>query len=299
MREAACTIRRRARARREQRRDAGVAQISSGAASAVPARTTLRGGTTSPSARCRCAASPAATRGSTRTCRRWRAHERPAARAPVTVHFTFQFGDTNDYPHGKRQRAREAALWAVDPPEYFTEGVFVALVGPTYTPAQEEATCRSASRSGRRSGTCSWTRRSGGGARSARRWRRRSTASSILPKLHCHCDRYWGFLSRCRIPMVQGRCRCRSAARMDALYDTQRWNKKGVKLPRAHLPRQRMCHVPGHAHRAGKGKPVKANTVRVVAAGAAAAAAPQPRRGRRRRCAPGDEHRRAAVRGRR
>lgn len=45
------------------------------------------------------------------------------------VHFTFQFGDTGDYPHGKRQRAREAALWAVDPPEYFTEGVFVALKG--------------------------------------------------------------------------------------------------------------------------------------------------------------------------
>ena len=58
--------------------------------------------------------------------------ERPE-HAPVTVHFTFQFGDTGDYPHGKRQRAREAALWAVDPPEYFTEGVFVALVGDTYS----------------------------------------------------------------------------------------------------------------------------------------------------------------------
>jgi hypothetical protein len=52
----------------------------------------------------------------------------------VTVHFTFQFGDTGAYPHGKRQRAREAALWAVDPPDYFTEGVFVALDGPAYSP---------------------------------------------------------------------------------------------------------------------------------------------------------------------
>ena len=43
-------------------------------------------------------------------------HELPQ-NEPITVHFTFQFGDTKDYPHGKRQRAREAALWAVDPPE--------------------------------------------------------------------------------------------------------------------------------------------------------------------------------------
>ena len=34
-------------------------------------------------------------------------HELPA-NEPVTVHFTFQFGDTQEYPHGKRQRAREA-----------------------------------------------------------------------------------------------------------------------------------------------------------------------------------------------
>ena len=61
---------------------------------------------------------------------------------PVTVHFTFQFGDTSDYPHGKRQRAREAALWSVDPPEYFTEGVFVRLVGPLYTPEQVAAVAR-------------------------------------------------------------------------------------------------------------------------------------------------------------
>ena len=78
-------------------------------------------------------------------------------------HVISQFGDTGDHPHGKRQRAREAALWAVDPPEYFTEvrpcnqgtshltpgaphlpnadgqGVFVALKGPSTTPEQQEA----------------------------------------------------------------------------------------------------------------------------------------------------------------
>ena len=122
-------------------------------------------------------------------------HEQPQ-NEPITVHFTFQFGDTGEYPHGKRQRAREAALWAVDPPEYFTEGVFVAVVGPTTTPEYKElvykrfpewyATLPSephtlargdhpalmaplvsplpfarACGAGRRSGTCSWTPRSG------------------------------------------------------------------------------------------------------------------------------------------
>ena len=64
-------------------------------------------------------------------------HELPQ-NEPITVHFTFQFGDTGEYPHGKRQRAREAALWAVDPPSYFTEGIFVAIVGPTTTEAYQE-----------------------------------------------------------------------------------------------------------------------------------------------------------------
>ena len=59
--------------------------------------------------------------------------------APVNVHFTFQFGDTPKYPHGKRQRAREAGLWAVDPPEYFTQGVYVALRGPAYSEAEQAA----------------------------------------------------------------------------------------------------------------------------------------------------------------
>ena len=53
-------------------------------------------------------------------------HELPQ-HVPVNVHFTFQFGDTKAYPHGKRQRAREAALWAVDPPSYFSEGMCAVL----------------------------------------------------------------------------------------------------------------------------------------------------------------------------
>ena len=68
-------------------------------------------------------------------------HELPQ-HVPVNVHFTFQFGDTPKYPHGKRQRAREAALWAVDPPSYFTEGVYIALSGPAFTTDEEAAVYR-------------------------------------------------------------------------------------------------------------------------------------------------------------
>ena len=39
-------------------------------------------------------------------------HEQPQ-HEPITVHFTFQFGDTGDYPHGKRQRAREVHAFAL------------------------------------------------------------------------------------------------------------------------------------------------------------------------------------------
>ena len=55
------------------------------------------------------------------------------------VHFTFQYSDTPDFPHGKRQRAREAALWTADPPSYYTEGRYVKLVGALYTAAQRVA----------------------------------------------------------------------------------------------------------------------------------------------------------------
>ena len=33
-------------------------------------------------------------------------HQRPQT-SVLTVHFTFQYSDTPDFPHGKRQRARD------------------------------------------------------------------------------------------------------------------------------------------------------------------------------------------------
>ena len=93
----------------------------------------------------------------------------------------------------------------------------------------------------------------------------------VLPKFFCHCDRYWGFLTRCRMPMVQEMALFNCP--MDSLYDAMRWNKKGVKL-RAHLPpeRQRPARAPRAARARERRRPAR------PAAAAAAAAAPRGNR---------------------
>lgn len=154
-------------------------------------------------------------------------HEQPQFE-PITVHFTFQFGDTGSYPHGKRQRAREAALWAVDPPEYFTEGVFVALDGPAYTAEQQAAVYR-------RFPEWSPQRHSHMDApqrQAVRDLLGLATAVGgimVLPKLWCHCDRYWGFLRKCRFPYVPNMALPFNCPQ-DALFDPMRWNSKNMNF---------------------------------------------------------------------
>ena len=147
---------------------------------------------------------------------------------PITVHFTFQFGDTGDYPHGKRQRAREAALWAVDPPEYFTEGIFVSIVGPTTEPdyrAQVEK--RFPEWSPQRHMFMDAPQRQA--VRDILGLAMAVDGVMVMPKFYCHCDRYWGFLSRCRMPMTPKMVLPFNCP-MDSLYETQRWNKKNIKF---------------------------------------------------------------------
>jgi hypothetical protein len=40
---------------------------------------------------------------------------------------TYQYGDSSKFPYGKRQRMREARVWQVDPPSYFTGGKYLAV----------------------------------------------------------------------------------------------------------------------------------------------------------------------------
>ena len=152
-------------------------------------------------------------------------HEQPQ-HEPITVHFTFQFGDTGDYPHGKRQRAREAALWAVDPPEYFTEGIFVALSGQTIEPAyQREVFARFPEWSPTRHMFMDAPQRQA--VRDLLGLSNAVDGIMVLPKLWCYCDRYWGFLSNCRFPHVPN-MPLPFGCPMDSMYDTHRWNLKKV-----------------------------------------------------------------------
>ena len=51
---------------------------------------------------------------------------------------------------------------------------------------------------------------------------------TVLPKLWCHCDRYWGFLKNCRFPFVP-HMPLPFNCPQDALYDPTRWHAKKVK----------------------------------------------------------------------
>ena len=125
-------------------------------------------------------------------------HQRPQT-SVLTVHFTFQYSDTPDFPHGKRQRAREAQLWTADPPSYYTEGRFVRLVGPLYTAAQRaRIEHRWPEWSPQRHMEIDAIQRAA--VRDLYALSLALNATLIMPKLVCTCDRYWGFLENCRMP---------------------------------------------------------------------------------------------------
>ena len=160
-------------------------------------------------------------------------HALPRLR-PLTVHFTFQYSDTPDYPHGKRQRAREAALWTADPPEYYSEGRFVRLVGPLYTAAQRVAIERRFPEwSPRRHMELDAIQRAA--VRDLLALSIALNATLIMPPLDCACDRYWGFLVNCRMPTAPEDMKLPFRCSQDALFEVKRWNDKGVRFREANF----------------------------------------------------------------
>ena len=151
---------------------------------------------------------------------------------PVSVHFTFQFGDTSEYPHGKRQRAREAALWSVDPPEYFTEGIFIRLVGDLYSPEQQRAVFEKFPEwSPQRHMHMDAIQRAA--VRDVLALATALNGVMVMPKLHCFCDRYWNWLTGCRYPTGPADMPIPFWCPQDALFDLVRWNSKGVRFREA------------------------------------------------------------------
>jgi hypothetical protein len=151
---------------------------------------------------------------------------------PLTVHFTFQYSDTPDFPHGKRQRAREAGLWAVDPTEYFTEGTFVRLTGPLYTAAQRVAIERKFPEwSSQRHMALDAIQRAT--VRDLLALSLALNATMIMPKFMCFCDRYWGFTENCRMPTAPRDMPLPFRCTQDALFEIKFWNDKGVRFREA------------------------------------------------------------------
>ena len=56
-------------------------------------------------------------------------------REPYSVHLTYQYGDHASFAFGKRQRLRQAGLWAMEQAEYY-DGKFVVLAdeGASFPP---------------------------------------------------------------------------------------------------------------------------------------------------------------------
>ena len=158
-------------------------------------------------------------------------HALPRASA-LTVHFTFQYSDTPDYPHGKRQRAREAGLWVADPPAYYTSGRFVRLVGPLFSTQQRvEIWRRFPEWSPQRHMHLDAIQRAA--IRDLLALSIALNATLIMPPLYCACDRYWGFLQNCRMPTAPQDMPLPFRCPQDALFEIKFWNDKGVRFREA------------------------------------------------------------------
>ena len=162
----------------------------------------------------------------------------PAAgeRGAQAVHLTFGFGDGADYPHGKRQRAREAGLWLADDEIYYGHGgggeLFVTLSGRGYEET-ERAQIDTASPE--------WSPRrhvdlAGVQLRTVERLLELASALNatlIMPPLMCACDRYWGLLRACRHPDAPPSMRLPFRCPMDAMINVARWHARGVRFREA------------------------------------------------------------------
>ena len=158
-------------------------------------------------------------------------HALPRAQ-PLTVHFTFQYSDTPDYPHGKRQRAREAGLWAADPPSYFSEGRFVRIVGPLFSAAQRvKIFKRFPEWSPQRHMALDAIQRAA--IRDLMALATALNATLIMPRLFCTCDRYWGFLQNCRMPTAPTEMPMPFRCSQDALFEIKHWDDKAVRFREA------------------------------------------------------------------
>jgi hypothetical protein len=186
---------------------------------------------------------------------------------PVSVHTTFQFGDTPEFTWGKRNRLRERKLWMVDSDAYYArqgpglhpkeveyEG-FIQLSGPLVDDSRRYVVTEAAAS----------IKIEGHGAFSeAMRSNRVDVLALdegnpnkhllldsiqrqlvinlvalgralkrkvIMPKMMCWCDRYWWLLEGCRFPGVKPEVHPMPFhCPFDHLYDLEKWVHSDVPM---------------------------------------------------------------------
>ena len=187
---------------------------------------------------------------------------------PVSVHTTFQFGDTPEFTWGKRNRLRERRLWLVDEESYYdrrgpgtdpNEVTYSGYLQLTGTLVELDAPVR-------RTESSSSIKIEGDGSYSDRMHRaigvdvfgldegnpnkhllldafqRRLVMNAvalgralkrkvIMPKMTCWCDRYWWLLEGCRFPGVpREQHEMPFHCPFDHVYDLEKWVHSDVPM---------------------------------------------------------------------
>ena len=186
---------------------------------------------------------------------------------PVSVHTTFQFGDTPEFTWGKRNRLREKRLWLVDDDSYYKrEGPgedpneasyrgFLQLTG-TLVELDAPVVRTESSSSIKIEGDLSYSTRMHASTADIfslsegnpnkhlllDAFQRRLVINAvalgralkrkvIMPKMTCWCDRYWWLLEGCRFPGVPAEQHPMPFhCPFDHVYDLEKWIHSDVPM---------------------------------------------------------------------
>ena len=108
-----------------------------------------------------------------------------------------RYGDSSKFAYGKRQRMREARVWWVDPPSYFSEGRYLAVAPegaalPIDTLPNSVTTAEAAGRFNKEDSHLRETLRDALGLATA------LNRTLVLPRMLCYCDNIWKEMKHCK-----------------------------------------------------------------------------------------------------
>ena len=180
--------------------------------------------------------------------------EATATQQIQALHLTFGFGDGEEAPHGKRQRAREAGMWLMDDDSYFghecaadggghqgerggkgSPGMpsLCSGGGEVFLSLRSAAAFEPAERMRIELANPEWSPRRHLELMSLQLatlhrlliLSRAINATLVLPPLVCSCDRHWGLLRACRAPDAPPSMHLPFKCPMDHVFDVSHWVK--------------------------------------------------------------------------